>query len=64
MSILEAPIVLKLAPELAGILLSPEEFDAVGACEQIWHHSPLPALHLRQSRLCLGQPERHRHSAV
>jgi hypothetical protein len=29
MSVLEVPVNLKLMPELAGIRLSPEEFDAV-----------------------------------
>jgi Uma2 family endonuclease len=38
MSVLEAPIVLKLAPELAGILLSPEEFDAVEACDELYNY--------------------------
>jgi len=38
MSVLEAPIILKLAPELAGILLSPEEFDAVEECDELYNY--------------------------
>ena len=38
MSVLETPIVLKLAPELAGILLSPEEFDAVEECDELYNY--------------------------
>lgn len=38
MSVLEVPIVLKLAPELAGILLSPEEFDAVKECDELYNY--------------------------
>jgi Uma2 family endonuclease len=38
MSVLETPITLKLAPELAGILLSPEEFDAVEECDELYNY--------------------------
>ena len=38
MSVLEAPIILKLMPELAGILLSPEEFDAVEECDELYNY--------------------------
>jgi hypothetical protein len=38
MSVLETPISLKLAPELAGILLSPEEFDAVEECDELYNY--------------------------
>src|SRR5262249_6976394 len=38
MSVLEVPIILKLAPELAGILLSPEEFDAVEECDELYNY--------------------------
>jgi Uma2 family endonuclease len=38
MSVLEAPISLKLAPELAGIRLSPEEFDAVEECDEQYNY--------------------------
>jgi Uma2 family endonuclease len=38
MSILETPIILKLAPELAGILLSPEEFDVVEECDELYNY--------------------------
>jgi Uma2 family endonuclease len=38
MSVLETPIILKLAPELAGILLSPEEFDAVEECNELYNY--------------------------
>ena len=38
MSVLETPIILKLAPELAGILLSPEEFDAVEECDELYNY--------------------------
>jgi Uma2 family endonuclease len=53
MSVLETPIILKLAPELAGILLSPEEFDAVEECDELYNYelvhgvlvvAPLPAV--------------------
>ena len=36
MSVLGASVVLKLTPELAGILLSPEEFDAIEDCEELY----------------------------
>jgi Uma2 family endonuclease len=36
MSALAAPVVLKLTPELAGILLSPEEFDAIEDCDELY----------------------------
>ena len=38
MSVLDTPIILKLAPELAGILLSPEEFDAVEECDELYNY--------------------------
>ena len=38
MSVLEVPIILKLVPELAGILLSPEEFDAVEECDELYNY--------------------------
>jgi Uma2 family endonuclease len=38
MSVLEVPIVLKLGPELAGIRLSPEEFDAVEECDELYNY--------------------------
>lgn len=38
MSALETPVVLKLTPELAGILLSPEEFDAVEDCDELYNY--------------------------
>jgi Uma2 family endonuclease len=38
MSVLEAPISLKLAPEPAGIRLSPEEFDAVEECDELYNY--------------------------
>jgi Uma2 family endonuclease len=38
MSVLETPIILKLVPELAGILLSPEEFDAVEECDELYNY--------------------------
>src|SRR5882724_7474828 len=38
MSVLETPIILKLTPELAGILLSPEEFDAVEECDELYNY--------------------------
>ena len=37
MSVLEVPIILKLTPELAGILLSPEEFDTVEECDEVYN---------------------------
>lgn len=36
MSILEVPVVLQLGPKLAGIRLSPEEFDAAEACNELY----------------------------
>jgi Uma2 family endonuclease len=38
MSVLETPIILKLAPELAGIRLSLEEFDAVEECDELYNY--------------------------
>jgi len=38
MSVLEVPIILKLAPGLAGILLSPEEFDAVEEYDELYNY--------------------------
>ncbi len=38
MSVLEAPVTLKLTPELAGILLSPEEFDAIEDCDELYNY--------------------------
>jgi hypothetical protein len=38
MSVLETPIILKLVPELAGILLSPEEFDAVEEGDELYNY--------------------------
>ena len=38
MSVLETPIILKLAPELAGILLSPAELDAVEECDELYNY--------------------------
>lgn len=38
MSVLEVPVNLKLMPELAGIRLSPEEFDAVEACDDRFNY--------------------------
>jgi len=38
MSIAVAPVVLKLTPELAGILLSPEEFDAIEDCDDLYNY--------------------------
>ncbi len=38
MSVVAAPVILKLTPELAGILLSPEEFDAVEACDEFYNY--------------------------
>ena len=38
MSVLVAPVVLKLTPELAGILLSPEEFDAIEDCDELYNY--------------------------
>jgi Uma2 family endonuclease len=38
MSVLETPIILKLTPALAGILLSPEEFDAVEECDELYNY--------------------------
>ncbi len=38
MSVLEAPVLLELMPELAGILLSPEEFDAVEECDELYNY--------------------------
>ncbi len=36
MSVLAPPVVQKLTPELAGILLSPEEFDAIEDCDELY----------------------------
>jgi hypothetical protein len=53
MSVLEAPIILKLMPELAGIRLSPEAFDAAEECDALYNYelvhgvlvvAPLPAV--------------------
>lgn len=38
MSVLETSTILKLTPELAGILLSPEEFDAVEDCDEPYNY--------------------------
>ena len=38
MSVLEVPVNLKLMPELAGIRLSPEEFDAVEECDDRFNY--------------------------
>jgi Uma2 family endonuclease len=38
MSVLEVPVNLKLMPELAGIRLSPEEFDAVEECDDQFNY--------------------------
>ena len=63
MSVLEAPIILKLAPELAGILLSPEEFDAVEECDELYNYelvhgvlvvAPPPAIGERRPNDQLG----------
>ena len=63
MSVLEAPIILKLTPELAGILLSLEEFDAVEACDELYNYelvrgvlivAPPPAIGERRPNDRLG----------
>jgi Uma2 family endonuclease len=63
MSVLETPIILKLAPELAGILLSPEEFDAVEECDELYNYelvhgvlivAPPPAIGERRPNDQLG----------
>ena len=63
MSVLETPIILKLAPELAGILLSPEEFDAVEECDELYNYelvhgvlivAPPPAIGERRPNDRLG----------
>src|SRR4029450_5618339 len=63
MSVLETPIILKLAPELAGILLSPEEFDAVEECDELYNYelvhgvlvvAPPPAIGEREPNDQLG----------
>ena len=38
MCVLVAPVVLKLTPELAGILLSPEEFDTIEDCDELYNY--------------------------
>jgi Uma2 family endonuclease len=63
MSVLEVPIILKLAPELAGIRLSPEEFDAVEEYDELYNYelvhgvlivAPLPAVGERRPNDRLG----------
>ena len=63
MSVLETPIILQLAPELAGILLSPEEFDAVEECDELYNYelvhgvlivAPPPAIGERRPNDQLG----------
>ena len=63
MSVLETPIILKLMPELAGILLSPEEFDAVEECDELYNYelvhgvlivAPPPAIGEREPNDQLG----------
>ena len=63
MSVLEIPIILKLTPELAGILLSPEEFDAVEECDELYNYelvhgvlivAPPPAIGEREPNDQLG----------
>jgi len=63
MSVLETPIILKLTPELAGILLSPEEFDAVEECDELYSYelvhgvliaAPPPAIGEREPNDQLG----------
>jgi Uma2 family endonuclease len=63
MSVLETPIILKLVPELAGILLSPEEFDAVEECDELYNYelvhgvlvvAPPPAIGERRPNDQLG----------
>src|SRR2546427_12130222 len=63
MSALEAPVALKLTPELAGILLSPEEFDAVEDCDELYNYelvhgvlivAPPPAIGEREPNDQLG----------
>lgn len=38
MSVLDAAVVQTLTPELAGILLSPEEFDAIEDCDELYNY--------------------------
>jgi Uma2 family endonuclease len=38
MCVLVVPVVLKLTPELAGILLSPEEFDTIEDCDELYNY--------------------------
>jgi Uma2 family endonuclease len=63
MSVLDTPIILKLTPELAGILLSPEEFDAVEECDELYNYelvhgvlivAPPPAIGEREPNDQLG----------
>jgi Uma2 family endonuclease len=63
MSVLDTPIILKLTPELAGILLSPEEFDAVEECNELYNYelvhgvlivAPPPAVGEREPNDQLG----------
>ena len=63
MSVLETPIILKLVAELAGVLLSPEEFDAVEECDELYNYElvhgvlvvvPLPAVEARAPNDQLG----------
>lgn len=63
MSVLTAPIVLKLTPELAGVLLSPAEFDAIEDSEELYSYelvhgvlvvAPPPDIGERAPNDCLG----------
>jgi hypothetical protein len=38
MCVLVAPVVLKLTPELAGIRSSPEEFDTIEDCDELYNY--------------------------
>jgi Uma2 family endonuclease len=63
MSVLDTSVILKLTPELAGILLSPEEFDAVDECDELYNYelvhgvlivAPPPAVGEREPNDQLG----------
>jgi Uma2 family endonuclease len=63
MSVLATPIILKLTPEMAGILLSPKEFDAAEECDELYKYelvhgvlivAPPPAIGERRPNDRLG----------
>ncbi len=64
MSVLEMPVVLQLVSELAGIRLSPEEFDAVEACDELYTYELVHGVPVVRHHRTLANVNRTINSAI